>query len=162
MRKTIFFIICTFFGMVLAQETPTIANASYLKVKPGKDAAFEKAVVTHVSKWHGQGQWYQFGFKVINGPRAGLYFIGTNGHYWKDFSERVTTKSHDKNWDNIINSFVIESEGNSFWNYKPDLSYKDQLLPMIEVTFYYYKPGALEKMLAIMKKYKTANEEADY
>jgi len=162
MRKSIFIIISTIFGMVLAQDAPTIASVDYLRVKPGKDAAFEKAVATHVSKWHGQGQWSQFGFKVTNGPRAGMYVIGTSGHYWKDYSERVTTKSHDKDWDNIINSFVIKSEGGSFWTYKPELSYKDQLLPMVQITYYYYKPGALENMMAIMKKYKSANEKADY
>jgi len=57
MRKSIFIIISTIFGMVLAQDAPTIASGDYLRVKPGKDAAFEKAVATHVSKWHGQGQW---------------------------------------------------------------------------------------------------------
>ena len=65
---TVFF---SMIGILLAQGTPTIMRCSYIKVTNGKEAAFEKAVTSHVSRWHGIGQWNQYGWVVETGARTG-------------------------------------------------------------------------------------------
>ena len=74
-------LVLIFCSGLMAQDSPVVNSGAYSKVYRGKEAAFEKAVSAHVSKWHGEGQWNQFGSKVMSGPRSGQYFIGTTNHY---------------------------------------------------------------------------------
>ena len=147
---------------LMAQDSPIVNSAAYSKVYKGKEAAFEKAVSSHVSEWHGEGQWNQFGSRVTTGPRAGQYMIGTAGHYWKDYDNRVTTDSHDKDWSRITNTFVEESSGMNYFVKNLDASYNDRRSSMATLTYYYCKPGGMGKMIEIMKKGKSANEDAKY
>ena len=98
--------------------------------------AFEKAVTTHVSKWHGVGQWNQFGARVMSGPRTGQYFIGTTNHYWKDYDNRVTTDDHNKDWARINKTYVEESSGMMFFVKNLDASYNDRRSTMWTLTYY--------------------------
>ena len=151
-----------FFSGIMGQDSPVINSGSYSKVYSGKEAAFEKAVTAHVSKWHGEGQWNQFGSRVMSGPRSGQYFIGTTGHYWKDYDNRVTTDAHDKDWARINNRFVEESSGMKFFVKNLDASYNDRRSPMWSITYFYCKPGGVGKMTNILKKIRSANEGAKY
>ena len=157
---TVFF---SMIGILLAQGTPTIMRCSYMKVNKGKEAAFEKAVTSHVSRWHGIGQWNQYGWVVETGSRTGQYFVGTLGHYWEDFDERITTKEHDNDWKRISNAYVDDDNGGSgltFWNYAPELSYNNSASSKIAFTTYHCKANALDSMLEIMVRFKEANEKA--
>ena len=156
-------IMLLFFGVIWAQENPTIMRGGYDKVLKGKDKVFQKNVSSHVKKWHGEGQWNQFGWKVETGPRTGQYFIGTFGHYWKDFDDRVTTKEHDSDWDRITNAYIDhdnEYGGSTFWSLLPDISYNSKSSTKIAVTFYYCESNAYQAMLGILGKLKQANEKA--
>ncbi len=153
-----------FFGILWSQENPTIMRGGYDKVLKGKDKVFQKNVAAHVEKWHGVGQWNQYGWRVETGPRTGQYLIGTFGHYWKDFDERVTTKKHDNDWERITNTYVNQNNeytGSTFWNLLPEVSYNSKSSPKIAVTFYYCKANVFQSMLGIMGKLKQANEQAE-
>ena len=151
-----------FCSVLMAQDSPIVTSGSYSKIHQGKEAAFEKAVSAHISKWHGEGQWNQFGSRVTTGPRAGQYMIGTAGHYWKDYDNRVTTDAHDKDWSRITNTFVEESSGMNYFVKNLDASYNDRRSSMARITYYYCKPGGMGKMIEIMKKGKSASEDAKY
>ena len=120
---------------------------------------FEKAVSAHVSKWHGEGQWNQFGSKVMSGPRSGQYFIGTTNHYWKDYDERKTSDSHDKDWERIFNTYVEENSGMRYYVKVPDASYNDRRSPMFLLTYYNLSPAAVGKKLDLIRKAKEAAEK---
>ena len=126
------------------------------------DDFFEKAVSAHVSKWHGEGQWNQFGSKVMSGPRSGQYFIGTTNHYWKDYDERKTSDSHDKDWERIINTYVEENSGMRYYVKVPDASYNDRRSPMFLLTYYNLSPAAVGKKLDLIRKAKEAAEKTKY
>ncbi|MBH31763.1 MAG: hypothetical protein CMG71_07230 [Candidatus Marinimicrobia bacterium] len=146
----------------MAQDSPIVNSGSYSKVYRGKEASFEKAVTAHVSKWHGEGQWNQFGSRVISGPMTGQYFIGTTGHYWKDYDERKNDESHDKDWERIVNTYVEESSGQRYYIRVPEASYKDRRSPMFSITYFNSSPAAVAKKLELIKKIKEAAENTNY
>ena len=148
--------------VLVAQDLPIVNSAAYSKVYKGKEAAFEKAVSAHVSKWHGVDQWNQFGSRVMTGPRAGQYFIGTTNHYWKDYADRKTTKAHDDEWENLVNKHVEDQGGMTFFEKQLDASYNDRSAPMWEAVAYYTKPGKRGTMLEILKKGANANRRVRY
>ena len=147
---------------LMAQDSPVVNSASYSKVYAGKEEAFEKAVTAHVSKWHGVGQWNQFGARVMSGPRTGEYVIGTAGHYWKDYDNRVATDDHNKDWARINKTYVEDSSGMNFFVKNLDASYNDRRSPMWTTTYFYCKPGGVGKMINILKKIRSANEASKY
>ena len=151
-----------FCSALMAQDSPIVNSAAYSKVYKGKEAAFEKAVSSHVSEWHGEGQWNQFGSRVMTGPRAGQYFIGTTGHYWKDYDNRVTTDAHNEDWARINNRFVEEISGQNYFVKNRDASYNDRRAPMWRIRYYYCKPDGVGDMVGILKKIRSANEDAKY
>ena len=147
---------------LMAQDSPVVNSGAYSKVYRGKEAAFEKAVSAHVSKWHGEGQWNQFGSKVMSGPRSGQYFIGTTNHYWKDYDERKSNDSHNKDWERIFNTYVEENSGMLYYVKVPNASYNDRSSPMFELTYYNLSPAARGKKLDLIEKIKEAAEKTKY
>ena len=166
MKRFIFAWVYILVGIAWAQESPSIMRGGYTKIHQGKESAYEKAVASHVSKWHGLGQWNQFAWRVETGPRTGQYFVGTFGHYWKDFDDRVTTKEHDKDWERILSNFVDddnEGDGSMFMKYSEKLSYGSRSgSPKLAVTYYYCRPNAIWAMMEIIGKVKTANEQSEF
>jgi len=145
-----------------AQDQPIVNSGGYSKVYQGKEAAFVKDVSSHVSEWHGEGQWNQFGSLVLSGPRSGQYFIGTTNHYWKEYDDRVTTDAHDKDWGRILKRYVEESSGMLYYVKVPEASYNDRRSPMFLLTYLYCKPGDVGKKLDLIGKIKEAAENTDY
>ena len=147
---------------LVAQSDPVAASGQYSKVYTGKEVAFEKVVAGHVAKWHGPDQWPTFAALVTNGPRMGQYFMGTTGHYWKDYAERKTTKAHNDEWQNIIQKYVEEQSGMMQFEKQLDASYNDRSAPMWEETIYYTKPGKRGKMLDILQRGAEASRQANF
>ena len=81
MTKRILVISLFLYATIFAQENPIVASGGYSKIYKGKEVSFEKAVSSHVGKWHGADQWPTFAAIVMSGPRSGQYFMGTSNHY---------------------------------------------------------------------------------
>ena len=162
MRRFITILLISLITIAFAQENPVAASGGYSKVIKGKEASFEKAVANHVAKWHGPDQWATFAARVMSGPKTGQYFMGSTGHYWKDYAERETTKAHNNDWKNVINKHVEEQGGMMFFEKILDASYNDRSAPMWEGTMYYTKPGGRGTMLNILRKAVEANKKSNY
>ena len=166
MKRFIFTWLYILVGLTWAQDSPSIMRGGYMKVLQGKESAYEKAVASHVSKWHGPEQWNQYAWRVETGPRTGQYFVATFGHYWKDFYERVTTKEHDKDWERIVSNFVDdddEGDGSMFMKFNEKLSYdRGGSSSKLAVTYYYCRANAISAMEEIIGKLKAANEQAEF
>jgi hypothetical protein len=147
---------------LVAQETPIVNSGGYSKIIKGKEASFEKAVASHVAKWHGPDQWSTFAAIVMSGPRSGEYFMGTTNHYWKDYADRVMTKAHNDNWENLVYKHVEDQSGMMFLTKDSKASYNDRSAPMSEITWYYAKPGKRGKMVELLRKGAEAANKADY
>ena len=98
----------------------------------------------------------------MTGPRTGQYLMGTSNHFWKDYADRKTTKSHDDEWENLVNNHVEEHGGMTFFEKKLDESYNDLSAPMWEAVAYYTKPGKRGTMLEILKKGAKANRRVRF
>ena len=162
MKRFITILLISLITIAFAQENPVAASGGYSKVYVGKEAAYEKAVASHVAKWHGPDQWSQFGAKVMTGPRTGQYFTGSTGHYWQDYADRKTTKAHNDNWASITKKYVEDGSGMMFFEKILDASYNDRSAPMSEGTWYYTKPGGRGTMLNILRKAVEANKKSNY
>ncbi len=162
MKRFITILLISLITIAFAQENPVAASGGYSKVYVGKEAAYEKAVASHVAKWHGPDQWSQFGAKVMTGPRTGQYFTGSTGHYWQDYADRKTTKAHNDDWASITKKYVEDGSGMMFFEKILDASYNDRSAPMSEGTWYYTKPGGRGTMLNILRKAVEANKKSNY
>ena len=159
MTKRILMIYISLFicATLFAQNDPIVASGGYSKIYKGKEASFEKAVASHVAKWHGPDQWRTFAAKVMSGPRTGQYFMGTANHYWKDYADRKSIKPHNDEWKKIVDKHVEEQGGMTFYEKRLDASYNDRSSPMWETVSYYTKPGKRGTMLEILRKGAAAN-----
>jgi hypothetical protein len=137
---------------IFAQDDPIVASGGYSKIYKGKEASFEKAVSSHVAEWHGPEQWPTFAARVMSGSRTGQYFMGTSNHYWKDYADRKSIKSHNDEWKKIVDRHVEEQGGMAFFEKRLDASYNDRSAPMWEAVYYYTKPGKRGTMLEILRK----------
>ena len=162
MKRFIFTWLYILVAFIWAQDSPSIMRGGYMKVYQGKESSFEKSVASHVSKWHGLSQWNQYAWRVETGPRTGQYFVGTFGHYWKDFDERKATEAHDTDWGRIQNNYVEGGTGVEYLVKEPDASYNDRRSAMAVITYYYCKPGRRSDMIDIMKKAVVADKAAGF
>ena len=152
-----------FFSITLfAQADPIVASGGYSKIYKGKELSFEKAVSSHVLKWHGPEQWPTFAAKVMSGSRTGQYLMGTTNHYWKDYADRKSSKAHNDEWKKIVDKHVEVESGMTFYEKRLDASYNDRSTPMWESTIYYTKPGKRGKMLEILRKGAVANRSVRF
>ena len=139
-------------SLMIGQDDPVVGNFSYLKIKPGKAASFEKAVASHVKRYHGADQWRTWGGKVVSGKRSGQYLVGSGGHYWKDYAERKTTKAHDDQWEAIINNHVESTSGSVYYVKDLEASYNDRSAPMWQTQIFYTNPGKRGDMTSLLRK----------
>ena len=139
-------------SLMIGQDDPVVGNFSYLKIKPGKAASFEKAVASHVKRYHGADQCRTWGGKVVSGKRSGQYLVGSGGHYWKDYAERKTTKAHDDQWEAIINNHVESTSGSIYYVKDLEASYNDRSAPMWRTQIFYTNPGKRGDMTSLLRK----------
>ena len=147
---------------LVAQADPIVASGGYSKIYKGKEASFEKAVSSHVAKWHSAEQWPTFAAIVMSGPRSGQYLMGTSNHYWKDYANRKSIKAHNDEWKKIVDKHVEEQGGMTFFEKRLDASYNDRSTSMWEAVSYYTKPGKRGTMLEILRKGADANRRVRF
>ena len=147
---------------LVAQAGPIVASGGYSKIYKGKEASFEKAVSSHVAKWHSAEQWPTFAAIVMSGPRSGQYLMGTSNHYWKDYADRKSIKAHNDEWKKIVDKHVEEQGGMTFFEKRLDASYNDRSTSMWEAVSYYTKPGKRGTMLEILRKGADANRRVRF
>jgi len=147
---------------LVAQADPIVASGGYSKIYKGKEASFEKAVSSHVAKWHSAEQWPTFAAIVMSGPRSGQYLMGTTNHYWKDYADRKSIKAHNDEWKKIVDKHVEEQSGMAFFEKRLEASYNDRSAPMWEAVSYYTKPGKRGKMLEILRKGAVASRKVRF
>jgi len=146
-------------SLMNAQDDPVVGNFSYLKIKSGKAASFEKSVTSHVKKYHGADQWRTWGAKIVSGKRSGQYLVGSGGHYWKDYADRKTTKAHDDQWEAIINNHVEETSGSMYYAKDLEASYNDRSAPMWRTQIFYTKNGKRGEMTSLLRKSAKVREK---
>lgn len=108
-------------GEVIAQNN--IAHFTFWKPKPGQDQLFENGYKQHL-KWHKDNgdTWSWYGWYIISGARAGVFFDATFNRAWSDF-DRPVKAGHDA--DNKLHTYPF---GNL------EATYKMIQIPQLSMT----------------------------
>ena len=141
---------------VAGQMKPTVGVYYLQKPKAGSAQQYEAGRKKHMAfhkKANDAFTWLTW--EVISGPDLGSYLIGSGGHAWKDFDGRDKFDAEDSADAAANMGAYSDSERNSYWVYRPDLSISDEggepskMLAVLEFTV---KPdGVASFSEAIMK-----------
>ena len=152
--KLLLCLLIPFFGI---SQNQTITNASRYFPKVDKVLEFEKALITHVQKFH-SGEWKWRVFEIQTGPDAGGYHVVEGPKSWDQFDKRGDLGSeHMMDWNNNVAIHLTQKYSSSYSEYKTDLStvplenYSDK----ISITHIFPKPGSgniVEESLIKVKK----------
>ena len=142
---------------VIAQEK-TVINISRVFPKADKIQQFEKAVASHVQKYH-KGDWGWRVSTIETGPDMGGYNIVEGPNSWQAIDGRNDiSKEHQSDWDMNVQPLLTDRGSNSYATYRPELStvkltdYADK----VSIQHLYHKPGygyshQMENLIRSMK-----------
>ena len=143
---------------VVAQDK-TVINISRVFPKADKIQQFEKALATHVEKYH-KGNWAWRVSTIETGPDMGGYNVVEGPGSWETIDGRNDiSKDHQSDWDMNVQPLLTDRGSNSYATYRPELStvkltdYADK----ISVQHIFHKPGfgyshQMENLIKSMKK----------
>ncbi|MCX6204637.1 MAG: hypothetical protein NTZ19_00100 [Bacteroidetes bacterium] len=140
-----------------AQIQPAkVINANRVFPKSGKALAFEKALASHVAKYH-QSVWKWRVFSIETGPDQGGYQINEGPTTWDEFDHRGDLgPAHMQDWELNIGPLLQDYSKVLYAVYKEDLStiavanYTDK----IAITHLTYNPGYSGETEELIKQLK--------
>ena len=95
----------------------------YISVKPGAQAAFEKAVKAHNANHHKGAHGAQL-WNISTGKGAGTYVWSMGPCTWTDLDSRPSDDAHDTDWANNVGQHVSNVHGVEYW--RRSKSYSNQ------------------------------------
>ena len=112
MRKIFLTFIYSFsLCFLIAQDSDQeIWSTWYMKPIHGKAKQLEKGLIDHVKKHHGQGEWPEYYFEILNGPNEGSFAAWSGPHTWKAFDERVRSQADLNHWNQYVAPFADMSD----------------------------------------------------
>lgn len=143
---------------VIAQDK-TVINVNRVFPKADKIQQFEKALASHVQKYH-KGDWAWRISTIETGPDQGGYNIVEGPNSWETIDGRNDiSKEHQSDWDMNVQPLLTDRSSNSYATYRAELStvkltdYADK----ISVQHIFHKPGfgyshQMENLIKSMKK----------
>lgn len=157
MKKLILaLLLVPFIGISQTLKPAKVVHSTRVFPKMGKAAAFEKALATHVSKFH-TTQWKWRVLAIETGPDAGGYHIVEGPSSWDEFDKRGDLgEAHGQDWANNIAPLLQERTSSSYGVYNDELSttpvssYTDK----IAITHLSYNPGYSAETEAMLKTLK--------
>lgn len=142
-------------------QDKTVVNVERVWPKADKVQQFEKALATHVQKFH-KGDYSWRVYTIETGPDVGAYHIVEGPSSWDFVDKRgEISKEHQNDWNTNIQPLVDKST-NSYFTYRADLSSTpvDSYTDKISINHIFLKPGFYPEMVDIMKSNKKAWDES--
>lgn len=151
--KLILCLLIPFFGI---SQNQNVTSASRYFPKVDKVLEFEKALISHVQKFH-SGEWKWRVFEIQSGPDAGGYQVVEGPKSWDQFDKRGDLGAdHMMDWNSNVAIHLTQKYSSVYGEYKPDLStvpvenYTDK----ISITHVFPKPGSGNLVEETLKKAK--------
>jgi len=154
-------------GLALAQKTPNVAQVGIWKAKPGAEAALAEGRKKH-NEFHKaqKDPWTWLTWEVVNGDHMGELITGSFGHYWKDFDG-------NEKFDALDGADIAKNIGPSGaitrLSYYVALDKASRPVPgattpsnYSQVTFFYVKPGDIERFENALEAIKTAQDKINW
>ncbi|MBS1918848.1 MAG: hypothetical protein JST17_01195 [Bacteroidetes bacterium] len=154
MRKILSFLMLV--PLFAISQNQTVISAQRYFPKPDKVLEFEKALVSHIQKYH-SGDWKWRVYEIQTGPDAGGYHIVEGPKTWDEFDKRGDLGAeHLNDWNKNVAPNLSDKYSSGYSDYREDLS-TTQLLAFtnkITITHVFPKPGMGGKVEADIKKIK--------
>ena len=144
---------------------PAAAMLFAYRPKAGSERQFHEAYRRHLA-WHQAHNdslvWY--GWEVASGPRLGLFVDGTFGLPFAAFDQRVEPAADAADFAASAGP-LADATGRWSWELRPELGTGAPLeswrpSPMIEVTTWYVRPGAEARFEAVVRRARSARDNA--
>ncbi len=155
MRKiSLFFLLIP---VLAISQNQNVVNASRYFPKMDKVLEFEKALTSHIQKFH-SGDWKWRVYEIQTGPDAGGFHVVEGPKSWEDFDKRGNLgDDHMKDWNKNVSVFLTDKYTSLYAEFKADLSttQAEGFTEKITITHVYPKPGSgniVEGTLAKAKK----------
>jgi hypothetical protein len=144
-------VVCVLLALpALAQqpEEGTVTFGVLLTPKAGMEQQFEAGLKKH-RDWHKQqnDSWTWLTAQILNGPRAGSYWVFTPWHRWEDFDNPPVAEEADAADRRANLDPYVESVEPSHWLYRAEVSRswpRSEVPALIEVLRFqvYYDKGS--------------------
>ncbi|MCT4622007.1 MAG: hypothetical protein N4A46_00190, partial [Schleiferiaceae bacterium] len=151
-----------FLSKAQEEEKPIVVETIQITVKPGANAAFEKAVKAHNEKYHPENTpHYSWLEAIVTGPNTGVYVWLMGPGSYADLDTRPAGE-HDDEWNKNVMKHVESVSMIEYWSYMKKMSYRPEnyesgkldniwFVDVKRGEFYRFK-GVMEKVRAVQEK----------
>ena len=146
------------------QESGTLAQEFWVKVKPSMAREFEAAYGVH-NEWHrNNDSWEWQIWQVLVGEKVGSYVVRTGGHHWADFdAHSKTLAAGGENFSEYV-AGTIDSMSSRIVRFLPELSAwpEDMDRPaFVTVLEYRIRYGAAAEFSSALRKINEGFRNSD-
>ncbi len=123
---------------------------------PTQISQFEKGLMEHNKKYHGEGPYGVRVYWVANGPNTGSYHWSMGPFPWSALDNGPAEKEgHDDDWNKNIAPYSTATSGQeSYWRSHPELSRfpKDFTIKKMSVDYWDIKRGKYDDAMKLVEK----------
>lgn len=154
-----------FVGAVAAQAQKDPVVGLVYQVKAKNPVAFEAGMKKHM-EWHRKNAdaWAWHSWEILNGHRVGQFYVGSFGHFWKDFDGREQFEKLDT--ADVVLNVMPHSElvKSSHYVVLTEASSPPSAAPgaMVQLSIYYVKPSMTPEFEDALKEYRQALDKAKW
>ncbi|SDE78544.1 hypothetical protein SAMN05421636_107247 [Pricia antarctica] len=164
MKKVIFLLLLLPLMAVSQSDNEyMIFETARLTPNPTQIAQFEKGLMEHNKKFHGDGPYGARIYWISSGPNTGSYHWSMGPLPWSALDGRPGKENgHDADWDTNVLAYVTpESGATSYWKNETDLSRfsKDFTINKMLVDYYDITRGKGKEAMALVEKVKKVYAE---
>jgi hypothetical protein len=152
MRTIMLLLLLSVAGFCFSQ-TPVLFEVSTVRPAALKVNDFEKAIKTHVAKFHSKKDPMNV-FEILSGTQAGNFFYVQPHTSWKELDvPRADLIQHDMDYDATVQPKIEWNGSVDYYRYVDSLSHPlDGNFTKYVFNFYYPKPGKLDELVAEIRR----------
>ncbi len=156
MRKiSLFFLLMP---VLAISQNQNVVIASRYFPKMDKALEFEKALTSHIQKFH-SGDWKWRVYEIQTGPDAGGFQVVEGPKSWEDFDNRGNLgDNHLKEWNKNVAIYLTDKYSSAYLKYREDMSTTQlgNFTDKITITHAFPKPAMSSLAEAVIKKARKA------
>ncbi len=143
---------------IIGISQQNVVSSSRYFPKMDKVMEFEKALTSHIQKYH-SGDWKWRVYEIQTGPDAGGYHVVEGAKSWDEFDKRGNLGAdHTNDWNKNVAIYLTDKYSSTYSEFQEDLSTTQlgSFTDKITITHIYPKPGMGSEVSEIIKKAKKA------